>query len=49
MKKLILILFGLAAMGMAMAQQQGNHWTPVGLEFNMTVNGIILIDEEEQM
>ena len=49
MKKLILILFGLAAMGVAMAQQQGNHWTPVGLEFNMTVNGIILIDEEEQM
>jgi hypothetical protein len=48
MKKLILILFGLAAMGMATAQQQGNHWTPVGLELNMTVNGIILIDEEEQ-
>ena len=48
MKKLILILFGLAAMGIATAQQQGNHWTPVGLELNMTVNGIILIDGEEQ-
>ena len=48
MKKLFLVLFGLAVMGSATAQQQGNHWTPVGLEMNMTVNGIILIDGEEQ-
>lgn len=49
MKKLFLVLFGLAVMGSATAQQQGNHWTPVGLEMNMTVNGIILIDGVEQM
>lgn len=49
MKKLFLVLFGLAIMGSAAAQQQGNHWTPVGLEMNMTVNGIILIDGVEQM
>ena len=48
MKKLFLVLFGLAVMGSATAQQQGNHWMPVGLENNMTVNGIILIDGVEQ-
>ena len=49
MKKGFLILFCLAVMGIAKAQQQGNHWTPVGLEHNMTVSGIILIDGNEQM
>ena len=49
MKKGLLILFCLAVMGIAKAQQQGNHWTPVGLEHNMTVSGIILIDGNEQM
>ena len=49
MKKVALILFCLAMMGIAKAQQQGNHWTPVGLEHNMTVSGIILIDGTEQM
>ncbi len=29
----------------AMAQQQGNHWTPIsGTQYNMTVKGIIVID-----
>ena len=49
MKKGFLILFCLAVMGIAKAQQQGNHWTPVGLEHNMTVSGIIFIDGNEQM
>lgn len=49
MKKGFLILFCLVVMGIAKAQQQGNHWTPVGLEHNMTVSGIILIDGNEQM
>lgn len=49
MKKGLLTALALAVFGIAMAQQQGNHWTPVGLEHNMTVSGIILIDGEEQM
>ena len=49
MKKGVLILFCLAMMGLATAQQQGNHWTPIGgTQFNMTVKGVIVIDGVQQ-
>ena len=36
-------------MGLATAQQQGNHWTPIGgTQFNMTVKGVIVIDGVQQ-
>lgn len=47
MKKAFLLLFVMAILGIAKAQNY--HWTPTsGYQYNMTVNGVILIDGVEQ-
>lgn len=48
MKKILLALLGVFVMGIAVAQQ-GNHWSPIsGTQYNMTVKGVIIIDEVQQ-
>lgn len=44
MKKVFLTILALVLFGAVMSQT-GNHWTPIsGTQYNMTVNGIIIID-----
>lgn len=48
MKKLVLTTLALVLFGAVMAQS-GNHWSPIpGTQYNMTVNGVIVIDGVQQ-